>query len=172
MQRSIISATLLIVLTLGCDTDRILSGQWFSVEALPYEYIGGSEDMYVELNLGHYGREVFGVLRFYTTEVQTTDNRKVCSQESVCGCQAIQGTYNASRKRFVFSFKPCLPPPEATGASQIAIVTLSDTNELIWETKEKENDVAQIKKIVLERTKNESQLRSLDKMCDDKCGAR
>ncbi len=160
MRAALLASALLVGGTLqGCDSERFLSGQWFTsqTEAGFEKKPNATTQRWIELNLGHYGEDVVGIIRFYGDQNRTITEE--CASGSKCTCQQIDGHYDLDAETVYFRFVDC------DGKSRTAAVTRVSSDELSWRI----DDVPQIDRF--RRTKSENQLTiDRDKACTQ-CGS-
>jgi hypothetical protein len=152
---------LLIVLLLGCDADRFLSGQWTSISPVPLSSLGlsASDDLkvHIELNLGHYGQDVVGVVRFVGTAEHNFDTLGCAALDELpaCPCNRVDGTYKASSGKVYFDLVNCNKGKQRTVLHREGD-QLAGTLEIVDGTLD----------IEFEQSATEGELTSSDKACD------
>jgi len=179
---------LLVIFALsGChDPDRFLSGKWFTSELANSEsgasasevaqILGCQTDdceLFVEMNLGHYGEDVVGVIRFYRDQNRVSPT--TCDVEG-CGCRSIRGVYREDGM-FRFNFVDC------GGCLRTAEVEWETDDRIVWQLSSDDRlnhtdsdcvpYTTELDKLTIElplsKLGNESQLTVADKACDE-CG--
>jgi hypothetical protein len=169
----------------GChDPDRFLSGKWFTNElssanstttALEVGKILGCQtedcELYIEMNLGHYGEDVVGVIRFYRDENRISPAS--CAVEG-CDCRSIRGVYRGD-SIFRFTFMDC------AGCTRTAEVRWETDDRIIWQLstndRQGSSDASCIPypeeldefniELPLGKLNSESQLTVADKACEE-----
>ena len=103
---------LFCLLMAGCPSGNELGGVWRSVESdgvLIYDSTTGKPDIGIEIQLGHYGLDIAGVMRFYRTR-QYDLTRDATNPYFECACTYMRkGRYGANSKTFEFIMEGCLP---------------------------------------------------------------
>ena len=173
---------LLVWLLMGChDPDSFLSGKWFTAElttedstAMAQEVaalLGCKSDgcaLFVELNLGHYGEDVVGVIRFYRDKDRVSAT--ACDIEG-CGCQSIRGVYRGDDV-FRFTFRDC------AGCLRTAEIQRETDDRIIWKLNNADKQVSMDVECLtptpdisadlpFDRLTSESRLTVADKACDE-----
>jgi len=160
-KRERIPVRILMLLSLvalcSCDSDRFLSGQWTTVEAS--DDLAKDLDLHIELNLGHFGSDVVGVVRFVTTEkyqftslsCDATDNLPVCP------CSRLNGTYKSNRETLYMELVDC-DGKERDLVLHEGGAGLKGTLETAG---------GQMLDVEFEETKSERQLTTSDRSCDE-----
>ena len=172
-RRALVAALLAAIAgTAGCTDDRVLSGQWQTSERVvdplgillnPCEGRGPGclPGAFVQFNLGHYGRDVVGTLRFLGGTDLVPDPAvalRQCGATNGCDCQRITGVYDAEGKRFEFFLPTCADPvTDPSRTRQLVTLRLLDNDTLEWEV----NGQA----IRVLRAKEEKSLTVEDKAC-------
>lgn len=161
-----LSMVALVGLTLGCSADNYLSGQWFERVTLdaggqPLPPTNGT-GLWVELNLGHYGEDVVGVIRFYKSSNRTKNDRIDCNDpEYVCSCDFVEGRYDSDSEIMAFDFLSCVEPRVRLCAT---LKRHSDT-ETEWAMRPCDQPTADGDVATFEQTKPGDQLIFTDKAC-------
>ncbi len=123
----------------ACDTDRFLSDKWIleqpeEGEELPFDAtLAGCEPVvdsdgvtvdcgkWIELNLGHFGEQVVGTIRYYDRPNRVAAHETSCSQ---CQCQYINARFK--NNRLTFSYLDC------HGKNPREAVIRVEGSKLIW----------------------------------------
>jgi hypothetical protein len=146
-----------ILLAGGCNADSFLSGQWTTIE--PRQDLGSDVKLHLELNLGHFGSDVVGVIRYVTTE-EFQFTSLGCEPNNTlpaCPCSRISGTYKSTRETFFVRLIDC------AGLERDLI--LHDGGAGLEGSLEDAN--GKTHDLEFEQTKTERQLTTSDKACDD-----
>ena len=155
------------LLSVGCDQDRFLSGQWVldpgqAIDTVPLGCIPGRMDAesgqpipcekYVELSLGHFGREVVGVLRFYDNEERFDPTR--CTADNRCACQWIEGRFENDQLQFKLQ--------DCEGRRYLTRFAVDSSSELTWELRTFDGALLTEHKLI----RRPGNLNSADKTCE------
>ena len=169
----------------GChDPDSFLSGKWFSDELTLQENTGDAAalaqilgcktencELFIEMNLGHYGQDVVGVLRLYRDENRVSP--ATCEVEG-CSCRSIRGAYRGDDV-FRFNFLDC------NGCTHMAEIVRDTDDRLVWTISTNDYEKrggtgcgnsstdteAMSVDFTMVRLSEESQLTVSDKACDE-----
>lgn len=140
----LLAASLLMA---GCDQSSFLGGQWVVEESADGpsadEGISGAalqctqefdeennlvvdcERKWIELNLGHFGEQVVGTLRFYESPNRSNATRTKCTTKNQCCCQYIDARLRADAIRD-FTWKDC------AGDLHEGTISVVDNSTLRW----------------------------------------
>jgi len=156
----------LAVMTIGCDDHKILSGQWFSEEPMPLYYFQNdgqvTSPVYVELTLGHYGKDVVGIVRYYNKAVQLPGNLRQCDGAQVpqeCSCNEVMGDYHIKKQRFRFYLDPFC----ADSGGDLVEMVLVDDDTLRWTVPAQDGQSPE--QVYFERVLEEKALTKSHKLC-------
>lgn len=134
-------ALLALVVLAGCDQDRFLSGQWtlqqpeigdesgLDTGVLLGCTVGDNEstetcERWLELNLGHFGEQVVGTLRFYDSPNRIEQKQSVCSATNRCACQYIDARLR--NDELIFEYSDC------AGTVRDGLIRVIGSSELEW----------------------------------------
>ena len=138
-----------ILLMGACDQDRFLSGQWIiapeedgtepgrDMEPLfacdptddvanPVDEDSGQQGCtkWLELNLGHFGEDVVGSLRFFDTAARL--QQTICTETTRCSCGYVQGRF--ANDKLILTHRDC------TGDRVVeTTIRVVSSSELQWE---------------------------------------
>ena len=155
-----------------CDADSYLSGQWFSSVDMA-DQLGvakSGQGIWVELNLGHYGEEVVGVIRYYKSDdrnpgqvVQCGDREKDPAHKEgepalECTCEFLGGVFDSDSETLSFTVHDC------AGKARCVSMHRENDSLLTW-TMDSCGGGGQAKSVTFDRKKDESQLSTNDKAC-------
>ena len=153
---------ILLILMAGCDSHKVLSGQWLAEDPMPLTYFepdgNVSTPVYVELTLGHYGNEVVGIARYYTKAIALPENLRQCDDTMMslaCQCTEVSGDYHLDKERFRFYLDPY-----CSGNTKLVELVLDDDDLLVWKL-----DNAGSKEIEFRRVLEEKALTKSHKTC-------
>ena len=158
-----ILSLVVIVGLLGCNESQVLSGQWFSDDPMPMTYFNHDGQIqtpyYLELNLGHYGSEVVGVVRYFTKNDQPHLNWPACNKEFPgCRCNEVVGNYNMEMKRLRLYLDPY-----CSGSVKLLELFLQGDDEMEWQVPTDGTNIA--KTVAFKRMLNEGEVTDEQKIC-------
>ncbi len=121
--------------TAGCPSGNELGGVWRLVETdsvLIFDPATGKPDVGIEVQLGHYGLDIAGVMRFYRTRKYDL-TRDATSPYFECACTYMRkGRYGANSKTFEFVMEGCLPGSATTAKRFVhGSLQLDDSDQLV-----------------------------------------
>lgn len=179
MMRLTLALLAAVVLLSRCDADNFLSGQWFSRQEMtdgqgllvPNVPANGT-GAWVELNLGHYGGDVVGVIRFYTSPNRLPGDEVPCAGTFLaCTCEFVDGRYDSDTETMVFKFPSCeRPKPTEPRDELCASLRRVSGDEVAWTMRPCSDASAPPATASFLRTEPESGLVPDDKACT-KCQA-
>jgi hypothetical protein len=157
-----IACLLVLILFSACDADRFLSGQWTTTSPIALNQLGLTVDpelaVNIELNLGHYGQDVVGVIRFVGTSKHNfyTLGCQALDELPACPCTRVDGTFKASSGKFYFDLVNC-------GGGKHRTV-LHESGDFLKGTVEMSG--GGMLEVEFEQSAGENGLTSSDKACD------